>query len=126
MIEEVGREVTQSIVDNINTWIYMRVNHPETAQHVEDTSPLVTVNQPLLNLGGGITIRPTKDKMVPAHRVLKLAAREFYMRSDGKLYKGITEPVPPLYVNVDFPAIKVVDEEPATVNAEAKQEDTYA
>lgn len=110
VVEEIGDDAAQSIVDNINTWIYMLVNHPETARHIEDSSPLVTKHQAYLSFGGGITIRQAEEKQIPAFRVMQLRKREFYMRSYGKLYKGVTEDVPPLHLKIKFPDIMVVNQ----------------
>lgn len=101
--EEIGREATRSILDNINTWIYMLVNHPETAQYIEDSSPTIRKYQPILSFGGGISVREIEDKQILAYKVLQLQKRQFYMRSYGNLYKGFTLDVSPRYVNVEFP-----------------------
>jgi len=101
--EEVGREAARSIVDNINTWVYMLVNHPETAKFIELSSPKVKKFQPVLSFGGGITVREMEENRITAQNVLRLPKRHFYMRSYGKLYRGITKEVEPPYVRVEFP-----------------------
>lgn len=101
--EEVQEETARSILDNINTWVYMLVNHPDTAQYVEDSSPNIQKYQPILSFGGGISVREIEDKQILAASVLQLPKRYFYMRSYGKLYKGITKDTKPLYVSVEFP-----------------------
>lgn len=101
--EEIGPEATRSILDNINTWVYMLVNHPDTAMYVEDSSPSVKIYQPILSFGGGISVRETEVKQVLAAQVLQLPKRHFYMRSYGKLYKGCTADVTQRYVTVQNP-----------------------
>lgn len=101
--EEVGTEAAKSILDNINTWVYMLVNHPDTAQYVEDSSPNTRKYQPILSFGGGISVREIEDKQILASKVMQLPKRGFYMRSYGKLYRGITKDVKPTYVKVEFP-----------------------
>ena len=101
--EEIGREAARSILDNINTWVYMLVNHPETAQYIEDSSPTIRKYQPILSFGGGISVREIEDKQILAYKVMQLQKRQFYMRSYGKLYKGITLDTTPAYVKVEFP-----------------------
>ena len=93
-------------MDNLNHWIYMRVNHPETAEYMENTSPPVKLFSPVLSFGGGISVREKEEKMIMGHRVIQLEKRQFYMRSDGKLYKGITADTSPAYVTVRFPDIR--------------------
>ncbi|MEW6003401.1 MAG: TraM recognition domain-containing protein [Nitrospirota bacterium] len=101
--EEIGREAARSILDNINTWIYMLVNHPETAQYIEDSSPTIRKYQPILSFGGGISVREIEDKQILAYKVMQLQKRQFYMRSYGNLYKGNTLDTSPAYVKVEFP-----------------------
>ncbi|MEW6377560.1 MAG: TraM recognition domain-containing protein [Thermodesulfobacteriota bacterium] len=101
--EEVGSEAARSIIDNINTWVYMLVNHPETARFIELSSPKVKKFQPILSFGGGITVREMEENRILAQNVLRLPKRHFYMRSYGKIYRGITQEVEPSYVRVEFP-----------------------
>lgn len=103
MEEEIGKEATKSIIDNINTWVYMLVNHPETARFIELSSPKIKKFQPVLSFGGGITVREVEDSRILAQNVMRLPKRHFYMRSYGKLYRGITKEVEPPYVNIKFP-----------------------
>lgn len=106
MTEEVGKDAARSILDNINTWIYMLVNHPETAQYVEDSSPEVKVYSPILSFGGGITIKEVKERRIKAFKVMELDKREFYMKTYGKLFKGKTADVHSSCVSVVLPAVK--------------------
>jgi type IV secretory pathway TraG/TraD family ATPase VirD4 len=101
--EEVGRDATRSIADNINTWIFMLMNHPDSAQYVEDSSPIVKRYQPMLSFGGGISVREIDERQLQAYCVLQLEKRQFYMRSYGKIFKGRTLDTAPLYVTVAFP-----------------------
>ena len=101
--EEVGKEAARSIIDNINTWVFMLVNHPETARFIELSSPKVKKFQPILSFGGGITVREMEENRILAQNVLRLPKRHFYMRSYGKIYRGITQEVKPPYVRVEFP-----------------------
>ncbi|MFA5183162.1 MAG: TraM recognition domain-containing protein [Syntrophales bacterium] len=103
--EEIGPEGTRSIVDNINSWLYMLVNHPDTAKYVEDSSPMKRKYQPILSFGGGISVREMEEKQILATQILQLPKRYFYLRSYGKLYKGCTMDVSPKYVSVTLPAI---------------------
>ena len=103
--EEIGPEATKSIVDNINSWLYLRVNHPDTAQLVEDSSPLKKTYQPILSFGGGISMRGLEEKQILASQVLQLPQRRFYLRAGGKLYKGTTDTVSKKYLSVTLPEI---------------------
>ena len=103
MEEEVGREAARSIIDNINTWVYMLVNHPETAKFIELSSPIRKKFQPYLSFGGGITVREVEENQILSENVLQLPKRHFYMRSYGKYYRGVTIDTSPAYVKVEFP-----------------------
>lgn len=101
--EEIGREATKSIIDNINTWVYMLVNHPETAKFIESSSPRIKKFQPVLSFGGGISVKEIEENLILAQNVMRLPKRHFYMRSYGKLYRGITKELEPPYVRIEFP-----------------------
>lgn len=103
--EEVGPYVAQSIIDNISSWAYFLLNHPETAQYVEDSTPLVTRPEPIITLGGGVTMRMVEQRQVLRDRVMSLSKRWFYFRTYGQTYKGQTLDTTPLYVNVKFPVV---------------------
>jgi len=105
IVDEVGDETARSIIDNINTWMFMLVNHPETAKFVEDASPPTRKYNPILSVGGGISIREVEDKMICVHNVLELQKREFYMRSYGRLFRGTTAEVKNARLKVVFPRV---------------------
>jgi len=97
----VGPEATRSILDNINTWMFMKINCPETAKYVEDSAPIVNRFSPILSFGGGISVREIDEPMIRADKVLQLKPREFIMVSYGAYYKGIT-------ANVSDPTLKII------------------
>jgi len=103
--EAVGPEAAKSIIDNINTWIFMLINHPDTAKFVELSAPTKKKYQPVLSFGGGISVRENEESTIQAERVLRLPKRHFFMRSYGKIYRGITQDVSPRYVTVKFPRL---------------------
>jgi type IV secretory pathway TraG/TraD family ATPase VirD4 len=111
MEEEIGEEATQSIMDNINTWLFMKVNHERTAQMIEDMSPLKTKREPYLHFDGGdirISLRENQERLILKERALRLKPRWFYLKSRGRLYKGFVPDVPQSIVEVEYPEIKVV------------------
>jgi conjugal transfer pilus assembly protein TraD len=111
--EEIGPEATQSIMDNINTWIFMRVNHDKTSKLIEDMSPLAIKREPYLHFDAGeirISLRETEERLILKERATKLKPRWFYLKSHGHIYKGFVPDIKPSYINVKFPAIKVVED----------------
>lgn len=105
----VTRSAVKGILDNINTWIFMLVNHPETALFVEDSFPMVKRYEPLLGFGRDITVRENLKKLVIKEQVMMLPKRRFYMRSYGRYAGGMTMDVSSPFITVKFPAISTVE-----------------
>ncbi len=103
MSAEIGADLARSISDNINSWIYFRVNHAETAQSVEDASPLVQRPRSVVSVQGNVTLHLNEERLVLRDRVLHLPKRCFYMRTHGQWYKGKTLDSSAPYVQVKFP-----------------------
>ena len=64
MSAEIGADLARSISDNINSWIYFRVNHAETAQSVEDASPLVQRPRSVVSVQGNVTLHLNEERLV--------------------------------------------------------------
>ncbi|HOL44395.1 MAG TPA: TraM recognition domain-containing protein [Methanothrix sp.] len=105
MVEEIGEEATRSILDNINHWVYMLVNHPDTARYIEESSPMMRKYQPILSFGGGISVREMEERSIQAPYVMQLPKRHFYLRSYGQLYRGMTVDSSPCYVRIKMPSL---------------------
>ena len=103
--KEAGMLSAHSIIDSINTWVYFRLNHPETAEHVMETSPIVDRQEPVMSLGASPTFRGIKMRQIQQHKVIDLDNRWFYFRSRNMKCKGQTLDVYPPYVQVTFPHI---------------------
>lgn len=103
--KEAGPLSAKSIMDSINTWTYFRLNHPETAQHVEDRSPIVDRQEAVIGLGASVTMRGMKTRQIQQDRVIGLENRKFYFLSRNMNCKGRTLDVYPPYVRVRFPHI---------------------
>jgi hypothetical protein len=114
---EVGPEYARSIVDNINTWIYFLVNHPETAAHVEAASPQRTRYETIVPAGEDPTTRITRRPAITADRVMQLPKRWFYCRSYGTVWKGQTLESPPAWLRIQWPSVRVHGAESDTPTA---------
>lgn len=101
MLEGMIETGVKTIIDNINTWIFMLVNHPNAVKFVEMTAPVKKNYQ--RPSGGKITARVIAESYIRADQVLQLPSRHFYMRSYRKIYRGITNDVSQRYVTVTFP-----------------------
>jgi type IV secretory pathway TraG/TraD family ATPase VirD4 len=104
----VGPPIMQSIIDNISTWVFMRVNQNDTAKYIEESSPIRTVFKNIINIGDAklsMSLREEDEYAIRADRGVKLKPRYFFMRSGGKFYKGIVPMVKDPYMRVEFPLI---------------------
>lgn len=105
IVDEVGDDTAKSILDNINTWIYMLVNHPDTAKYVEKAAPEVQHYEPTFRFDGGVMLRGDSVPMIKAQDLLSLQKRQFFMRHYGKFYFGHTVNMEPTWLNVEWPEI---------------------
>ena len=109
IIDEIGEESAISILDNINTWIYMLVNHPETAKYIEEASPEVRQFEPTFRFDAGLMIRSDLAPMITSQQLLSLKRRQFFMRHYGRFYYGKTIDVKPLLINIEYPQLQQQD-----------------
>ncbi|RMH30862.1 MAG: conjugal transfer protein TraG [Nitrospirae bacterium] len=106
MDERIGGFAAKSIIDNINTWVYMRINHPETARHIESSAPPVKLYEPVVPLGGSPAVmRTEKRPLVQGHHVQDLSPRVFFLSCQNGWAKGITLTLPPPRLSVRFPPV---------------------
>ncbi len=110
--KEAGVLSAHSIVDSVNTWLYFRVNHPTTAEHIMETSPVVDRQEAVIGLGSGVTMRGIKMRQIQQDKVIHLPDRWFYFRSRTMQAKGMTLDVYPAYVKVKFPHIRNDGQQP--------------
>ena len=109
--EAVGKPTAQSIMDNISTWVYMRVNHNATATFIEEASPKRKRFDNMLSMGDAklsITLREVEDYIIKADRVTCLRPQYFYLRTAGTFYKGRVANVPSPKMRIKFPEINPV------------------
>ena len=106
MTDAIGEETTQSIIDNISTWLYMRVNHDATAKYIEESTPLKKKYDRILSMAGGglgVNIKEGEERLVLKERVVRLRPRYYYLRASGRLYKGKFPEISDPLVKVQFP-----------------------
>ncbi|WP_372683767.1 type IV secretory system conjugative DNA transfer family protein [Desulfosarcina sp.] len=101
----IGEQMARKILDNLNTKIFMRVNDPQTARYVSESSGTRKKYDPFLQLGGGITMRCAEEAAVRPEDVLNLRKRIFYLFGINGRYKGKTELVKPSRLKVEYPDI---------------------
>lgn len=111
--EVVGPPTTQSIIDNISTWVYMRVNQNDTAKYVEESSPIHTVYKNIVNIGDAklsMSLREEEEYSIRADKIVKLRPRYFYLRASGNFYKGMVPNVKLPHMRIEYPKINLAGE----------------
>lgn len=106
----VGQNITESIIDNISTWIYMKVNCNETANYIEESSPKKTIWKIIPSVAdakASFSMREEEERLIQAERVVRLKPRYFYMRHDGEFYKGRVPIVREPFIKTLFPDLRV-------------------
>lgn len=91
--KEVGSEVARSIVDNISTWCYMRMNCEVSARMVEESTREVIHKTILQSFEEGHfmpTLRDTHTRLITADKLLKLPDRMFYLKAPASDQRAIT------------------------------------
>lgn len=102
----IGKDFGNSILDNTNTKLFMRVPDAETARYVSKHFGRVKKVSPMLSFGGGITSREVEEDIVRVEDMLNLQPRKFYMMSYHGRFYGKTIDVNPARVVIKFPEAK--------------------
>jgi len=115
MIREVGETITHSIIDNISTWLYMRVNCPVTANFIAQTMPsIIKRSKTLIPTGEGFMTNLT-DKFAPvveAEWFTQLEQRKMVVKlPGGRIYICITPEVPEAKTKITYSNIELVIQE---------------
>jgi len=115
MIREVGETITHSIIDNISTWLYMRVNCPVTANFIAQTMPsIIKRSKTLIPTGEGFMTNLT-DKFAPvieAEWFTQLEQRKMIVKlPGGKIYICITPEVPEAKTRITYSGIEPIIQE---------------
>ncbi|MBU0663412.1 MAG: TraM recognition domain-containing protein [Proteobacteria bacterium] len=103
---EIGIDRANTILDNCNTKLFMRVPDSKTASYVSEHLGEKRVFSPIISLGGGLSIRETEDVRVKHTEVLSMAPRQFFLTTYSGIYRGITADVSGASLRVIFPEIR--------------------
>lgn len=109
---EVGRERGNSILDNCNTKVFMRVPDATTAEYVSNHLGEDRVFSPLISLGGGLAVRETEDLRIKPSQVLNLDQRQFFLITYSGTYKGCTADVAESDLAISFPEVNTTHSAP--------------
>jgi len=104
--DAIGEDGAKSVTDNISTWVYFRVNHTESAQYIESSSPTILKKMAVHNMNDGIyepMLRDYEDKLIMASTILHLKDRNFFLRLKGHFYRGEVVTIPDPEILIEFP-----------------------
>ena len=115
MIETVGESTAYSIIDNISTWLYMRVNCPTTADFIAKSMPsIVKRNKTLIPTGEGFMTN-LSDRLSPVVEdewLMQLEKRKMVVKlPGGRVYLCTTPEVPDAKTRISYTGIKRLIEE---------------
>jgi len=109
VIKTVGEEITKSILNNINTWVIMKTNDPDTAEYLASATPETTSWMPTISLGGGdeltINLSAHRVPLIQKDSIMKLPQTYYYLRNGSSYYKGKVPVIPPPSIRVLMPEI---------------------
>ncbi len=105
IFKEIGKDYGNAILDNTNTKIFLRVPDPETAKYVTRHFDTHRVYSPILNVGGGMSVRETEEDLVKPAEVLNLPPRRFYLTTYAGPYIAESLDVSDPYLNIQVPEV---------------------
>ncbi len=103
LFAEVGEDRANTILDNCNTKMFMRVPDAHTASYVSEHLGEEKRFSPIISLGGGLSIRETEETRIKHTEVLNMEPRELFLSTYSGTYKGKTATVNDSSLKVKFP-----------------------
>ena len=100
---EVGEDRANTILDNCNTKMFMRVPDARTAEYVSEHLGEQRKFSPIISLGGGLSIRETEEVRIKHTDVLNMMPREVFLITYSGTYRGKTAEVTGATLRVKFP-----------------------
>jgi hypothetical protein len=100
---EVDEDRANTILDNCNTKLFMRVPDARTAEYVSEHLGEQRKFSPIISLGGGLSIRETEEVRIKHTDVLNMMPREVFLITYSGTYKGKTAEVAGAILRVKFP-----------------------
>ena len=103
LFAEVGEDRANTILDNCNTKLFMRVPDADTAEYVSRHLGEERRFSPIISIGGGLSIRETEEIRIKHTEILNMAPRELFLITYSGTYKGKTATVRNSLLKVTFP-----------------------
>jgi len=102
---EIGMDRANTILDNCNTKLFMRVPDAKTAHYVSTHLGEKRSYSPIISLGGGLSIRETEEVRINHTEILNMDPRQFFLTTYSGMFRGITADVPDSRIKVIFPEV---------------------
>ncbi len=102
---EIGMDRANTILDNCNTKLFMRVPDSKTAQYVSTHLGEKRSYSPIISLGGGLSIRETEEVRINHTEILNMEPRRFFLTTYSEIFRGVTADVTDSAIKVIFPDI---------------------
>lgn len=118
---EIGMDRANTILDNCNTKLFMRVPDSKTAQYVSTHLGEKRSYSPIISLGGGLSIRETEEVRINHTEVLNMATRQFFLTTYSGVFRGVTREVADSLVKVVFPDVGAQSKAKVIAAAESRE-----
>lgn len=102
-----NQNAAKSILDNVNTKVFMRAPDEETATYVVKHFGQFRRFTPVLNTGGGnLSVKESTEDVLSTLNILSLDKRQFFLMSYNGRYRGETRNVSEALLEIQFPKIE--------------------
>ncbi|HPL63899.1 MAG TPA: TraM recognition domain-containing protein [Syntrophales bacterium] len=105
LYSSIGRDYANTVLDNTNTKIFMKVPDYETAQYAASHFGWKRRYSGVFGADGGITMREEETECLKPEDILSLGEREFYLMTYSGLYRGESSRVDPARIRIQLPRI---------------------
>jgi conjugal transfer pilus assembly protein TraD len=103
IFSRIGKEFGNSILDNNNNKIFMRVPDVETAEYAARHFGVNRQMTSMMSTSGVLNIREVEDDRVKPEHLLNLSPREFFMMNYEGIYYGKTNTTSDRYLDILYP-----------------------
>jgi len=99
----IGKEFGNSVLDNTNNKLFMRVPDVETAEYAAKHFGTVRQMTSMMSTSGILNVREVEDDRVKPEDLLNLRPREFFMMNYEGIYYGETQTTSNRYIDIKYP-----------------------
>ncbi len=99
----IGKEFGNSVLDNTNNKLFMRVPDVETAEYAAKHFGTVRQMTSMMSTSGILNVREVEEDRVKPEDLLNLRPREFFMMNYEGIYYGETKTTSNRYIDIIYP-----------------------